>query len=152
MSVRTDITVDFDVSPRIITVAAPSTALTIQDLWDTLRQIEDELPYLSFNQLISDKSGGKLSLGGGEFTGISLVMNDALLEFEARAGPTWAECQVQGGNLISIDSSQVIQWPINPTDYVNVAFRQSTSPGLIDGLPADFTGDWLTRNEFLALK
>jgi hypothetical protein len=151
VSVRTDITVNFDVSPRIITVAAPSVALTIQDLWDTLRQIEDELPYLSFDQLISTKSGGKISLGGGEFTGISLVMNNALLEFEARAGPTWAECQIQGGNIISVDSGGVIQWPINPTDYVNVAFRQSTAPGLVEGL--DVTdADWLTRNEFIALK
>jgi len=151
VSVRTDITVDFNVSPRIITVASPSTALTIQDLWDTLRQIEDELPYLSFDALISTKSGGKISLGGGEFTGISLVMNNALLEFEARAGPTWAECQIQGGNLISVDGAGVIQWPINPTNYVNVAFRQSTAPGLVEGIDlAD--GDWLTRNEFIALK
>jgi hypothetical protein len=151
VSVRDDITIDFNVSPRIITVAAPSVVLTIQDLWDTLRQFEDELPYLSFYTLLSVKSGGKISLGGGEYTGISLVLNDALVAFESRAGPTWAECQIQGGNLIAVDSSAVIMWPIEPTDYVNVAFRQSTAPGLVEG--ADLaTGDWLTRNEFIALK
>lgn len=151
MSVRDDITIDFNTSPRIITVASPSVVLTIQDLWDTLRQFEDEIPYLSFFTLISVKSGGKISLGGGEYTGISLVLNDARVAFEARAGPTWVECQIQGGNLIAVDSSEVIMWPIEPTDYVNVAFRQSTAPGLVEGIDVE-GADWLTRNEFIALK
>ena len=151
MSVRNDITVDFDTSPRIITVADPSTSLTIQDLWDTLRQFEDEIPYLSFYTLLSVKSGGKISLGGGEYTGISLVLNDALVAFEARAGPTWSECTISGGNLIAVDSAGVIMWPIEPTDYVNVAFRQSTAPGLVEGVELE-GADWLTRNEFIALK
>lgn len=151
MSVRTDLTVDFDASPRIITVAAPSTSISIQDLWDTLQTISALLAYMGFKELISNKSGGKLSLGGGEYTGISLVLNNALLGFEARAGPTWAECQITGGNILSIDASDVLQWPVNHTAFVTVGFRQSTAPGLVEGVEATEINA-LTRNEFIALK
>lgn len=131
MAVRTDIDVDFNVSPRIITLASPATTIDIQDLWDTLRTIEALLAHLGFDQLINRKSGGKLDLGGGSFSGIQLVLNNALFGFEARPGPTWAECQIAGGDILSVDAVNVLQWPINHTAYVTVGFRQSTSPALI---------------------
>jgi len=43
MPIRGDITVNWDLSPRVIIVAAPSAELVIQDLHDTMRSLEDDL-------------------------------------------------------------------------------------------------------------
>ena len=81
MATRSDIS--FDRVNRIITVAAPSTEVTIQDLLDTIRDWEDEPSQLNLASLAT--AGGKDSLGGGEFTGITLTLiNDWRLAFQAR--------------------------------------------------------------------
>lgn len=83
MSVRTDVTVNFNLSPRIITVAAPSTEITQQDLLDTLRDIEDSLPAgMSYAKLID--ASGKEDLGGGTLVGITTQLQNAQVYFAAR--------------------------------------------------------------------
>ena len=82
MAVRTDITVNFLVSPRLVEVAAPSTEVTIQDLYDTLREIEDDIQNLDDDFLIS--AGGKEPLGGGVLVGVTAELNNAQLLFETR--------------------------------------------------------------------
>lgn len=82
MTVRNDVVVDFTVNPRIITVLAPSTEITIQDLHDTLREIEDDVFNLKEPILIS--SAGKEALGGGVLVGITATLQDAQLAFETR--------------------------------------------------------------------
>ena len=42
MTIRTDLTIDWEVSPRIITVASPSTEATVQDIYDTCMSLEAE--------------------------------------------------------------------------------------------------------------
>ena len=84
MAVRSDVTVDFTVNPRIVTVLAPSTTITVQDLHDTLATIESELWNLKYKRLLS--SGGKENLGGGEFVGVTTTMLDTQLSFQARSG------------------------------------------------------------------
>jgi hypothetical protein len=85
VAVRNDITVDFKVSPRIITVAAPSTIVTIEDLYDTLRSIEDDPDNLDDAFLVS--AGGREELGGGVRVGVTATLNNARLAFEARRIP-----------------------------------------------------------------
>ncbi|KKM76902.1 hypothetical protein LCGC14_1375390, partial [marine sediment metagenome] len=82
MAIRTDITVNFLVSPRLIEVEAPSTEVTIQDLYDTLREIEDDIQNLDDDFLIS--AGGKEPLGGGVLVGVTAELNNAQLLFETR--------------------------------------------------------------------
>lgn len=82
MTVRSDIVVDFTVSPRIVTVLSPSTEITIQDLHDTLREIEDDIWNLKEPRLVD--SAGKEALGGGVLVGITSELQDAQLAFEAR--------------------------------------------------------------------
>jgi hypothetical protein len=85
MSVRTDITVDYGVSPRIIQIAAPSLSLTMQDLVDTLRVLEDDLsPGMSETKLVD--ASGKEDLGGGVAVGITVALQDAQVTFEPRLG------------------------------------------------------------------
>jgi hypothetical protein len=83
---RNDISVDFNVSPRIIEVAAPSTELTMQDLVDTLRVLEDDLPRGIVEPKLTDASG-KQPLGGGVSVGITVSLQDAQVTFEARTTP-----------------------------------------------------------------
>ncbi len=85
MAVRTDITVDYKVSPRIITIAVPSTSITIEDLYDTLRTIEDDVDNLDDAFLIS--AGGREQLGGGIRVGVTATLNNARLAFQARRIP-----------------------------------------------------------------
>lgn len=83
MTTRTDLTVAWELSPRIITVAAPSVELNMQDLVDTLRVLEDDLDEgLQFDHLID--TAGKEDLGGGVQVGITVTMNNARIAFEKR--------------------------------------------------------------------
>jgi hypothetical protein len=52
MAVRTDLSVDWEASPRIITIADTSTNITIQDLHDTVTSIEQSEDGLDFLILI----------------------------------------------------------------------------------------------------
>lgn len=131
VSVRTDVTIDWTVSPRIITVASPSTTITIQDLSDTLRWLEYQISAMNRPYILDNE--GKFALSATKQTGISLRLVDAQLEFEARAGPTWAECTVTGGNLAAVDDVGAVIWPINHTAYVSVTFESDVSAALIDG-------------------
>lgn len=79
MAIRPGITVDFLKSPRLITIAAPSVTETIQDIHDTLRDIERKPRNGSEDFLVA--SVGK---GGAGTTGVALTLNDAQILFEPR--------------------------------------------------------------------
>lgn len=129
MAVRNDVTIDWRVSPRIIEVASPSTEITVQDLVDTLRDAEDDLENMSYDQIIS--AAGKEELGGGVLVGITATLLNALLQFEARPGPTYTQCTVSGGNLVAVDDVGVTQTtPINPTAFTQVVVTASSSATL----------------------
>lgn len=82
MATRSDVSVDYFLSPRIVRVAAPSTELTIQDLHDTVRDIEDEPGAMQYPELIS--TAGKEELGGGVTVGLTSTLLDAVVAFDAR--------------------------------------------------------------------
>jgi len=126
MAFRNDISVNWNVSPRIITVAAPSTELTIQDLHDTMRALEDDLDNLSYEKIIS--SGGKEKLDKVTKVTITATLLNAKVGFEARS--SWTQCRISGGNLVALDSNRDDMNPIHPTAYVNVD-RTSSSSGTL---------------------
>ena len=82
MAQRSDITVRWDLSPRLITIAAPSTEITIQDLHDTLRELEAQQQNLIYPSII--ETAGKESLGGGVSVGLTATLQNACISFEAR--------------------------------------------------------------------
>lgn len=130
MAIRTDLSVNWELSPRIITVAAPSTTITIQDLHDTCRDIEDNLPEAQeFDHLVD--SAGKEPLGGGAYVGITLTLQNAKLAFEARPPSTFVPCTVSGGNLVAVDENGDNMDPIQVTAYTQVTIAQSSSPTII---------------------
>jgi hypothetical protein len=82
VAILSDVIVDWTVSPRIVTVQAPRTTISIQDLYDTLRSIEDDAWNAKYLSILF--GAGKDALGGGLFTGITLRLLNAVLEFEQR--------------------------------------------------------------------
>lgn len=151
MTTRTDITVDWASSPRVITVLAPSTELTVQDLVDTARDLEDELDVLQYERLLD--ASGKEPLGGGVFVGITVALNNAVIAFEARPGPTYVQCSLSGGNVAAFDSGGLEINPILPTAFTQVVRTSSSSATLqelTDIQYASFNGgvtiDVLTAN------
>lgn len=82
MAVVDGIYVDWSKSPRIVWVPDPLTAITVQDLYDTCRDLEDEPGALQYESLIS--AGGKEDLGGGSQVGVTATLLNAVVAFEAR--------------------------------------------------------------------
>ena len=125
MALRTDVSVDWHLSPRIITVASPSTEITIQDLHDTTTWIEMQTRGMSEFKLIS--SAGKEDLGDGVQVGISSTLQNAKLAFEARPGLTFEQCHISGGNLVAVDEFDVAIDPVQTTPYTQVVRTASSS-------------------------
>lgn len=115
MAVRADVHVRWALSPRIIVVEAPSAELIIQDLVDTVRDLEDELINLEDPKLLD--ASGKEALGGGTKVGITATLLDAVIEFEARK--TWA---AQGSVTTPDVSGQIL------TD-AGASFTTTVQPG-----------------------
>lgn len=145
MSVRTDVTIDFLSSPRIATIAAPSTTISVQDLVDTLRNFEQNLVYLQYDPLLADTTSGKVQLDATKLTGITCVLSDCRVAFEARGGPTYTQCSVTSGNLASVDTAGLLTDRIEPTAFTQVVVELDTSAALVHN-------DALTVGQFIGLK
>jgi len=135
MAVRTDLTVDWEASPRIITIADPSTEITIQDLHDSLTSIEQSPEGIDRLKLID--SAGKENLGGGVFVGITANLQNAQLAFEARPSPNYIQCKVYKGNLVAVDTNGDPISPIKETAYTQVTLIQSTAASIVEQSVAD---------------
>jgi hypothetical protein len=125
------ISVNWTPSPRIVTVAAPEVAVTIQDLYDTLRTLEAEPYGVDEPSIVS--GAGKEPLGGGLYVGLTVTLLNARLAFEARPGPSFVQCQVSGGNLVAVDALGAEMNPIQTTAYTQVIMAASSSSTLLEG-------------------
>lgn len=128
MTIRDDITIDWNASPRIITVAAPSVEITLQDLVDTLRVMECHPLTQNDDKIVN--SYGKQSLGGGVLVGITLELLNAKLAFEARGGSAFVQCNVTGGNMVALNASGDVIDPIETTAYTQIIRTASSSATL----------------------
>ena len=134
MTIRGDLTVNWNVSPRIITVAAPSIEITIQDLLDTCRYLESQQSAMDDARLID--AAGKEFLGGTTYVGLTATLQNAVIAFEARLGPGWVLCAILGGNVVAVDTTKDPEDPDYyidprmPTAYVSVDRTASASATL----------------------
>lgn len=130
MTIRTDLTFEWETSPRIITVLAPSVELNIQDLVDTCRYHEMQLENMDDDQLIA--AAGKEPLGGGVQVGITATLLNTLVAFEARPGPSYIQCSIIGGNLVAVDvNGDPVSTPVYPTAFTQIIASASSSATLI---------------------
>ena len=131
--IRTDISINWDVSPRIITVEIPSTEITLQDLHDSCRSVEALFSGIDEPKLIN--SAGKEPLGGGVEVGLTSTLQNAVVAFEARPGPDWVLCKITRGNLVAVDALGNDIDPRHPTAYVTVD-RTASSSATTQGINA----------------
>ncbi len=131
MTIRSDLSINWVTSPRIITVAAPSTEVTMQDLVDTVRDLEDELNDGLQYEYILD-AAGKENLGGGVAVGVTVTLRNARLAFEARAGLTFDQCNISGGNLVAVDADGDSMEAVQTTSYTQVIRTSSSSATLLE--------------------
>lgn len=129
MTIRTDVSIDWDSSPRVLTVLSPSDEITIQDLVDTLRNFEDSPDGIGFDRLVD--AAGKEFLGGTTYVGITATLQNCVIAFQARGGPSWVLCTISGGNLVAVDSVGSNIDPRTPTAYVSVDRAASSSATIL---------------------
>lgn len=72
-------------SPRIVEIRKPTTDVTVQEIYDAIRNWEDEPSSMSYPPLIS--GAGKEDLGGGVTVGITATLQNAQVRFEGRTIP-----------------------------------------------------------------
>lgn len=133
MAFRSDITIDWigDAGIRLIDVAAPSTTVTCQDLYDTCRFWEAFMTSTDNQRLVD--AGGKDDLGGGRAVGITLRLINAQVQFEPRGGPTYTQTFVTDGNIVAVAADEVSSIsPIYPSAFTQAVIQQSTSPSIIN--------------------
>ncbi len=137
MAFRSDIVVDYIVSPRVITVLSPSVELTIQDLIDTVRILEEMFIGLSYPKLIN--AAGKEPLGGGVLVGITATLQNARIAFEARPGPSFVQCNISGGNLVAVDDLGAPINVVQTTAFTQVILTSSSSATLQESAAIEFS-------------
>ncbi len=152
MATRTDITVDYFLSPRIIRVAAPSVELTIQDLHDTLTDIEQQPQNIVYTKLIVTE--GKQPLGGSVVVGLTATLQNALVAFDARktsaSSGTVTSTDVTGRILTDSAGTLIIDAVLTGATIVNasdVAVASVVTVDLETQLTTDVLGDG-TDNQF----
>jgi len=91
------LTIENQLSPRIITVDAPDTEITVQEVVDLLRDWEDTSLQGDDDQIV--RAVGKSALEGGVFTGITATLLNAQLQFAPRA------VAISTGNVVSTASA-----------------------------------------------
>jgi len=111
----------------------PAPSLTVQDLYDTLRNEAAKGEAMDDAEIID--GSGKDDLGEGVLVGLTIRLLNARVKFEPQALPTI--CTISGGNLIAVDENGDSMAPIEPSTNVSVIIAQSTSASLIEGSGAD---------------
>jgi hypothetical protein len=96
-------TVDWTVSPRIITIPSPLVEVTIEDLQDTLLDLEDDEEGIIF-PFLRKTSGGE-ALGGGVTVGLTMEQQNARLSFAARTTPAETGTATSTGTTILVDTT-----------------------------------------------
>lgn len=132
MTIRSDFSIDWEVSPRIITIASPSTSVIMQDLLDTLRSEESSGANMDDDSIVD--AAGKENLGEGVRVGLTVTLLNAKIAFEARGGPTYIQCTALGGNLVALDDVGGDISPVYPTAFTQVVRASSSSATLIEDL------------------
>jgi len=128
------VSVDFKVSPRIVQIALPSTIITIQDLYDTLRTIEARLHNLNFPALIDNlRSTGKQTLSATKQLGLTMTLRNARVMFADRAGPAHSNTNIVDGNLVATDGIEPPTFidPVEAAAFINTVLELDVSAALI---------------------
>lgn len=87
--------IELNPATSIVSITSPTTTVTVQNLVDTIRDWEDELPNMSYCKVID--AVGKADLGGGVTTGITMTLS-SLWQIQFWSGVTRGT--IHGGNVV----------------------------------------------------
>lgn len=124
MAIISGTTVNWGVSPRIIIIPLPITEATIEDLQDTLQDLEDDEIGVVFQKLRTT-AGGE-DLGGGTSVGWTMTLNNAQIQFQGRTTAT------ESGAVSSNDTTGTLlnasggQFVTNNVSRGNTVFNSTT--------------------------
>ena len=111
---------------KIIEVEAPAIEVSIQELLNACREWEDDLSSLDTPQIAY--ASGKEVLGGGMSVGVTLLLMDWRVRFQARPGPDWVTCNISGGNLVAFNTIlQAYVSPIASSPFITATYAASSS-------------------------
>jgi len=138
MSIRSDFTINWEASPRVIIVDSPSVNCTMQDLLDTLRFEESKMSNMDNPAIVS--ASGKEPLDVTTKVGLTVSLQNAQIGFEARSGPDWTICSLDGGNLVSFgtDGETTIE-SLYATAFVSISKTSSSSATQTEQLDIQYT-------------
>lgn len=140
MAIRGDIWVDWDANPRVVWIKSPSTELLIQDLVDTLRDLEADPINMGYTYIVD--AAGKDVLGTGIQVGITATLNNAVIAFEDRLGPAFVRCTVKDGNLVANDENGDPMEPVKVTSYTQVKVIASAAATIVTTDGGSGSTDW----------
>ena len=119
----------FDKNSRIITIESPATGITVQNLFNGIRDYEARPDCLEIAKIVD--AAGKDDLGGGLQVGITMRLLNWKVKFADRAGPSYEDCEVFGGNLLAVDANNQSMNPIQPAAFVTVTVTKAVSAARI---------------------
>lgn len=109
MTIIAGVTVDYRLSPRVITIPVSESSITVVDYQDTLLDIEDDEEGMLFPHL-RNTSGGE-ALGGGTSVGFTMEMQNAVTAPAPRTTSTSSGTVTTGDvdGIVLIDSAATFQ-------------------------------------------
>ena len=137
------LSIDPQVSPRIITIASPATEITVQEIVDWCRQWEDSVEGHTFDRLIN--ANGKQVLTTTKSVGITATLLDAQIKWQDRAGPTLTRCTITDGNLLAVDSVGSDIDVVKESNYVFPVLELDTSAAIVETGTSGLTGTQSTQ-------
>ena len=117
--------ITFDKLNKYIIISIGVTQITIQEIYDAIRDFEDEIANLETPKIAD--CYGKQELGGGVLVGLTLVLYEWAIKFADRPGPTWEICTIRGGNLVAYDADGYGISPITPSSFITTNMTSSSS-------------------------
>ena len=117
-------------SPRIITIPDTVASITLEDLNDTLQDIEDSETGIARSTL--REASGKTDLGGDLIVGLTIKLLNLKVKFANRSSPT--VCKITGGNLCAVDANGQSMYPIEYSTNVSPGYSSSVSATIIGGI------------------
>lgn len=127
----------FDRNAKLITVLRPALEITIQELYNKIKEYEDDLINMDLPQICT--ASGKEPLGGSVFVGITLTLLDGwrITFQDSPDSPVQEVADVTGGNIVAQlepfgADNPTFQNPIAPAGNLVITKTSSSSATLLE--------------------
>lgn len=112
MTIQTSVySVDWESSPRIITIASSTVEGHAQHLYDTLMYLQSLAVNMDNSPIVN--CSGKEVLYGAVTVGITVELLNAKYKFADRESLTG--CYMTGGNVVALDADKFSTYPVEPS-------------------------------------